>query len=315
MASSRDRERKLARAKVERQMARRAEKAVAQRRTRARVASVLAVLLIAAGVTWAAGGFGKLFGSKAKNTADNTTTCVWAPDATGSKALKDVGTPPASGIATTGTDTMTITTNQGAIAVTLDRSSAPCAAASFEYLASKNFFDKTACTNLSATTVYLLQCGDPGTPASTTGGPNYTFADENPPYGFTVPSNAPSPSPGTDTPSEVIYPAGTVAMAHPNGQGDANGSQFFIIYKDSALAPDYSVIGQVASGLDVVTKVAAGGTNAADSTTGITSPKIPVTISTLTVTTDAATPSPAPGASAIPSGSAASPPAPTGSAS
>ncbi len=53
------------------------------------------------------------------------------------------------------------------------------------------------------------------------------------------------------------YPAGTVAMAN-SGPG-TSGSQFFIVYKDTTLGPDYTIWGKVVSGLDVVQNVAAAG--------------------------------------------------------
>ena len=46
-------------------------------------------------------------------------------------------------------------------------------------------------------------------------------------------------------------------MAHA-GPG-TSGSQFFIVYDDSPLGPNYTVWGKVASGLDVVKSIAAGG--------------------------------------------------------
>jgi peptidyl-prolyl cis-trans isomerase B (cyclophilin B) len=310
VASSRERERKLARAKIERQMARRAERTAAQRRMFARVLSGVAVLLVAVLVFTFVGGWHKVFGGKSKTNAasDSTTTCVWAPDTTQNPSLKDVGTPPTDKIATTGTDTMTMTTNQGVVGITLDRSTASCATASFEYLAGKKFFDNTTCTGMTTAPTYLLRCGSPT--ADGRGGPTYTFAMDNQPGDvFSAPSNAPSPSPGSTAPSDVVYPAGTVAMAHDPGQPDANGSQFFIVYKDTTLTPQYSVVGNVATGLDVVTKIAAGGTTGTGETA---KPKLNVTIVSLTVTADSPTSSPAPSTPASPTPTVA--PTPSGSA-
>ena len=47
----------------------------------------------------------------------------------------------------------------------------------------------------------------------------------------------------------MVYPAGTVAMA--NAGPDTNGSQFFLVYADSTLPPDYTVFGTITEGLDV----------------------------------------------------------------
>ena len=51
---------------------------------------------------------------------------------------------------------------------------------------------------------------------------------------------------------------GTVAMA--NAGPGTDGSQFFIIYKDSSagLGKDYTEIGTITTGMDIVQKVAAG---------------------------------------------------------
>ena len=57
MASSRDRQRKLARAKLDRQMARRAAAARRRRQIRAGVGAALALVLIVLGAVWALGGF------------------------------------------------------------------------------------------------------------------------------------------------------------------------------------------------------------------------------------------------------------------
>jgi len=41
----------------------------------------------------------------------------------------------------------------------------------------------------------------------------------------------------------VVYPRGTLAMA--NSGPDSNGSQFFIVYRDSLMPPTYTVFGRV----------------------------------------------------------------------
>ena len=84
---------------------------------------------------------------------------------------------------TTGTETMTISTSQGTVTAQLDAANAPCTTASFTYLASKNFFDNTTCHRPDHRPAsYVLQCGDPTGTGS--GGPAYTFADENLPVDF-----------------------------------------------------------------------------------------------------------------------------------
>ncbi|HVB26925.1 MAG TPA: peptidylprolyl isomerase, partial [Mycobacteriales bacterium] len=64
-----------------------------------------------------------------------------------------------------------------------------------------------------------------------------------------------------------------------NSGPNTNGSQFFIVYKASPLAPSYTPFGRITAGLSVVLKVAAAGsTPALDG-----SPKEKVTIDALTV--------------------------------
>ena len=57
--------------------------------------------------------------------------------------------------------------------------------------------------------------------------------------------------------STVTYPRGTVAMA--NAGAGTNGSQFFLVYKDSPLPPNYTPFGTITKGLDVLDAIAKGG--------------------------------------------------------
>jgi peptidyl-prolyl cis-trans isomerase B (cyclophilin B) len=269
VAPSRTRQRALARAKLERQIARRAAGARRRRQIQASLAAGLAVVAVVVGIVWAVGGFD----SSKKTTTNVAEDCAWTPIPADAN-VKDVGKPPTTGIAKTGTSTMTVTTNQGVVEAQLDRAAAPCTAASFAYLASKQFFNNTKCHRLTTAGIFVLQCGDPS--GTGTGGPAYKFPDEK------LPAPAPSPSaaPGTN-----LYPAGTLAMA--NSGPDTNGSQFFMVYKDgSGLDAKYTVFGKITKGLDIVQKVAAGGVNPGNSATD-GEPKTGVTIQSLTV---AATP-------------------------
>ncbi len=56
----------------------------------------------------------------------------------------------------------------------------------------------------------------------------------------------------------VVYPAGTLAMA--NAGPGTNGSQFFMVYKDSLLPPQYTVFGTIdKTGMEILTKIATNG--------------------------------------------------------
>jgi peptidyl-prolyl cis-trans isomerase B (cyclophilin B) len=241
VASSRDRQRKLARAKLDRQLARRAARVRRRRQMQAGVGAAVALLLIVFGAVWLAGGFD----SKPKQDAAAQDLCTWTTQDAGSNpSLKDVGTPPTKGMPTSGTRPMTITTSLGApIGVTLDLAKAPCSGASLAYLAGKNFYDNTTCTEITAEGA--LHCGDPG--GTGLGGPTYTVYSENVP---TRPSGAAKGTP-------AVYPKGTVALtSEPPGQ---NGSQFLVFFKDFTPKgdPQYPIVGRVTSGLDTLAKIAA----------------------------------------------------------
>ena len=120
---------------------------------------------------------------------------------------------------------------------------APQAAANFITLAKKGFYSGVPCHRLTTEGIFVLQCGDPT--GTGTGGPGYTFGPiENPPL-----ANAG----GT-----AIYQTGVLAMAN-SGSAYSNGSQFFIVYGDSTLMPDYTVFGRITAGLDGLKPIIDGG--------------------------------------------------------
>ena len=174
---------------------------------------------------------------------------------------KAVGRPDFASAGRTGVATMTIVTNQGELTISMDRAKTPCTVASFAHLAGKKFFDGTSCHRLVTEGIFVLQCGDPA--GDGTGGPDYTFADENL--------------------AGATYGRGVVAMA--NGGADTNGSQFFIVYRDGQLPPNYTPFGTVRTGMDIVDRVAAAGhDNAYGSSAGGGHPKTQLTFQTVTVT-------------------------------
>ncbi|MEV6927871.1 peptidylprolyl isomerase [Dactylosporangium sp. NPDC051485] len=295
MASSKSRQRALARAKAERQIARRAAAARRRRQWQAGIGSAVVLALLVLLVIWKTGGFS----STPARVADCAYTSVDAGN-----GVTDVGKPPTNDVVKNGVKTMTISLGQGTVTAKLDPAKAPCTVNSFTYLASKNFFNNTPCHRV---TDAILQCGDPS--GTSTGGPAYRFPNEN------VPSPlAPSAEPSTDAaPSaaagdKALYPKGTIAMAH-SAQPDSNGSQFFLVFKDVQYPADYTIFGTITGGLDVLEKIGQTGT-ADGSADG--KPKEDVKISSLTVTDTApddsqptpapsTAPSTAPGTSAAPS--------------
>lgn len=167
------------------------------------------------------------------STAAAGSGCVYRP---AGDPAKPVDPPSAAEVQTTGEVAWTLTTNQGPVTITMDRSRTPCAVHSFGSLARQKFFDDTRCHRLVDSGIFVLQCGDPT--GTGRGGPGYKFADE--------------------VSASDRYPAGTVAMA--NAGKDTNGSQFFLVYADSELPPKYTVFGRMdPASLGVVARIAAEG--------------------------------------------------------
>ncbi|MDG4770477.1 peptidylprolyl isomerase [Solwaraspora sp. WMMD792] len=247
MASSRDRQRKLARAKLDRQMARRAAAARRKRRIRAGVGAGLALLLIAGGSAWALGAF-----EGEPETPEAAGICTWTPQDTAANSnLTDVGMPETTDPPHRGVQPMTITTNQGEpITVELDLAAAPCAAANFAHLASRNFFDDTTCHEITDEGAIL--CGDPT--GTGQGGPTYSYFSENVPVSPQLDPSADPTEALADHPP--LYPAGTVAaVGVPQG---TNGSQFKIFFEDYTTEfPSYPIIGKVTSGMETVEAIGA----------------------------------------------------------
>ena len=127
--------------------------------------------------------------------------------------------------------------NRGTLGVELDGTKAPQAAAVFKSLADQNFYTGLNCHRLTtAETFGVLQCGSKAGDGSSD--PSYTWG------------------PLENTPADNKYPAGTIAVARTGGNAYGNGTQFFIVYKDTVIPADaaggYTVVGKVTSGLDVV---------------------------------------------------------------
>ena len=172
---------------------------------------------------------------------------------------KKVDLPPASGVANSGTAAVTLKLNDKLLGLTLDQERTPCITNSFVSLARQGYFDGTSCHRLADSGIFVLQCGDPT--ATGTGGPGYQFADE--------------------LTGEETYPAGTLAMA--NAGPGTNGSQFFIVFADTTLAPNYTVFGRIdAAGLKTALAIAAGGQDGAWGD-GTGKPKLPAVITSATV--------------------------------
>jgi cyclophilin family peptidyl-prolyl cis-trans isomerase len=125
-----------------------------------------------------------------------------------------------------------IKTKNGNIVINLLADEAPLAVSNFISLTKKSFYNGLAFHRVEPG--FVVQGGDPR--GDGTGGPGYAFADE---------------------PVTRDYLEGVVAMA--NSGPNTNGSQFFIILKDTPQLPkNYTIFGQVIYGMDAVKAISAG---------------------------------------------------------
>ena len=196
-------------------------------------------------------------GSAEEPASGTTAACEYAED--GQEPAREVE-PPSADAPSEGTVTIAMTTTAGDIGLTLDQAKAPCTVHSFVSLAEQGFYDDTPCPRIGNEPGFgILQCGDPTGTGS--GGPGYSFADE--------------------LAGDETYPAGTIAMA--NAGADTNGSQFFLVFKDSQFPPSYTVFGQIdEAGLEVLNEVAKAGHDGSNPAGGGV-PKQEVTIESVTV--------------------------------
>jgi peptidyl-prolyl cis-trans isomerase B (cyclophilin B) len=268
VAGKKQRQRKLAAERHQRRMARRAQRD----RRAARVTVAVTAVIVVAGLSVG----GVLLAGQSSGT---TTTPKSTPSATASPTPSPTVAEPATHCVYTAagtaarkvslpsatpdykaTYTATINTNRGAIVIDLLNSKATCTVNSFVHLAEAGFYNKTPCFRLSTSDPYMLQCGDPT--GKGTGGPGYEFASENL--------------------TGATYPAGTLAMAN-TGEPDSNGSQFFLVYKNSPLSPDYTPFGKIVSGLNILQAVAKAGYGKPLSSAGGGAPKESVEFESVTI--------------------------------
>jgi peptidyl-prolyl cis-trans isomerase B (cyclophilin B) len=281
VAGKKERQRKLARERYARQQARRSQRAQRVRKLSIIVGVCVAVVALGAGsyVAFAGGASKTPPAAAATPTPTPTPTsaptptpsasatpstvaeparhCVYTPS--GTPARKD-GVPPAKPRYKGKSYQATVKTNRGTIVLDLFDSKATCTVNSFLYLASKGYFNNTPCHRLTTAGIFVLQCGDPTGTGS--GGPGYKFANENT--------------------AGAQYTQGTVAMA--NAGPGTNGSQFFLVYRNSTTLPaNYSLFGKIVSGLGIIQNVAKAGSDNANGQ-GDGHPKEKVTIESVTFT-------------------------------
>ena len=142
-------------------------------------------------------------------------------------------------------EVVVLDTNKGVIKFQLYRTATPKTVENFVKLAGEGFYDGTKFHRVIKD--FMIQGGDPLSKDDTkkdswgTGDPGYKFADE---------------------PITLDYKRGIVVMA--NSGANTNGSQFFIMHKDTNLPKSYVIFGNVIEGMDVVDKIATAQTNDKD---------------------------------------------------
>ncbi len=285
MAGKNERQRRIARERHRRQQEQRyARQRQMRRRGLIGTGLVLAAALIASLlVVFLPGGSTKHPAASASKSATPsptaTATAVAEPAhhcsyTAATPAARKVSLPPAAPNYTASYQA-TINTNLGKITFDLLNSKATCTVNSFVHLAEAGYFNNTQCHRLVTSGIYVLQCGDP-------------YATTTAKLSCSTTSTIGSGTPGYDFASENLtgakYPAGTVAMAN-EGTASSNGSQFFIVYKDSTsgLTASYTPFATVSSGLGIVQNVAKDGYSCQYAQSGGGAPKKKVIIDSVTI--------------------------------
>ena len=138
--------------------------------------------------------------------------------------------PPAMTLDDSKSYSATIKTNHGDINVELFSADVPVTVNNFVFLAKEGFYKNGQFHRVIKD--FMIQGGC--ATGDGTGGPGYRFQDE---------------------PVTRIYVKGTLAMA--NAGPNTNGSQFFIVHgADVGLPPNYTIFGNVTSGIDVLDAIA-----------------------------------------------------------
>jgi len=219
--------------------------------------AIVVAVLVSGFILFAPGGGDDGSGSAASPTA----SAAASPKASSPAVAEACPTSQPPALPASETRTVTLTTPEGDMVITVEADLSPIAAGNFVALAACGFYDGTPfhrTPTLEDGTPFVIQGGDPtGTGG---GGPGYEIEDE---------------------PVTTPYVRGTVAMARTSAPNSV-GSQFFVVLDDRdgdilGSANTYQIIGSVTSGMDTADAIfAASG--------GVELPGEPVRITTATVT-------------------------------
>lgn len=165
-------------------------------------------------------------------------------DGSSPRRLEFTGPPPLSCLDPSATYIAEVETNRGDFQITLDQSDAPNAVNSFVFLARYHYYDGVGFHRVIKD--FLAQAGDPIDPGVAGGdpGPGYLLAEEPPQ-------------------EPPFYPEGSVAIANLYPSPNTTGSEIFIVTGrgGETLTPNYSRIGHITSGEEVVAAINATGSD------------------------------------------------------
>jgi peptidyl-prolyl cis-trans isomerase B (cyclophilin B) len=201
------------------------------------------MLALASIVAAGCGGGGGGGGSNTSGIPDGSDTQAAAPASTtqaASGGCKQVQAPAAkkdggqtkstTKLDPSKTYTVTVQTNCGTFAFTLNVKDSPNSTAAFAGLVKSGFYDNLIFHRIVPG--FVIQGGDPT--GTGQGGPGFSTVDK--------------------PPSDAKYTLGVVAMAKTqNEKPGTSGSQFFVVTADDAQLPaDYALLGKVTKGIGVV---------------------------------------------------------------
>jgi cyclophilin family peptidyl-prolyl cis-trans isomerase len=169
----------------------------------------------------------------AKKADQTTTDAAGCRTATPAAAKARTESKPTKRLDQAKTYDVQLATNCGNFTIRLAVKTSPATTASFASLARKGYFDGTVFHRIVPG--FVIQGGDPT--GTGTGGPGYSTVD--------VP------------PASTRYTLGVVAMAKTGAEPPGTaGSQFFVVTaQDAGLPPEYTVLGTISAGQDVVDKI------------------------------------------------------------
>jgi peptidyl-prolyl cis-trans isomerase B (cyclophilin B) len=177
------------------------------------------------------------------SASSQPSAAATTPSSASSSGCKEVSKPaarknggekkPTQKLDKTKTYTVSVETNCGTFAFTLDVKDSPNTTAAFAGLVRKGFYNGLIFHRIVPG--FVIQGGDPT--GTGQGGPGFSTVD--PP------------------PRSAAYTSGVVAMAKTQTEpAGSAGSQFFVVTaSDAQLPPDYALLGKVTKGMDVVQRI------------------------------------------------------------